>query len=422
MPPPARSEVVSCFLGGRRVEVEGSADDATVMGPLRAEGCYEPHLVAAMERLVRPEWVVLDVGANVGVHTLAAAGLATRGQVYAFEPALETFSYLEANLRRAGLRNAWAERLALSSGPGTARLSYRPHQSGASHFLGEGPDEDGSRVEEVPCCSLDSWVASRGLDRVDLMKVDVEGAEMAVLDGAAQTLAAKQPWVIIECNPVTQARIGRSSYQALLRRLQGIFRSVWWVRGDGSFGLVLSGRQLGRLLGAFGLVDLVGTFEPVDRARRASPHRPELSAAAAWARLAWRGNRWRRPERSYVGGPVDMIGAFPEAVSVERGGSFEVSATVVNRSRQWLSSGFPDHPVLASYHWLDEAGRVLVQDGRRTPLPADVPPGGRLNLTLVADAPLTAGGYVLGATLVQERYVWLDWLGGSVAKVRVTVT
>ncbi|GEM_PF-340852 len=414
--------MVPCTLAGRRVEVEGPADDATVMGPLRAGGCYEPHLMAAMERLVRPGWVVLDVGANIGLHTLAAASLASRGQVYAFEPALETFTYLEANLRRAGLRNARAERLALSDGPGTARLAYRSHQSGASHFIGEGPDEDGSSVEEVPCCSLDSWVASRGLDRVDLVKVDVEGAEMAVLDGAAQTLATKQPWVIMECNPVTQARVGRSSYQALLRRLRGIFRSVWWVRGDGSFGLVVSSRQLGRLLGAFGLVDLVGTFEPVDRARRASPHRPELSAAAAWARLAWRDNRWRRPVRSYVGGPVDVVGARPEVVSVARGGSFEVSATVVNRSRQWLSSAFPDHPVLASYHWLDEGGRVVVQDGRRTPLPADVPPGGRLALSLVADAPPAPGDYLLGATLVQERYVWLDWLGGSVAKVRVRVT
>src|SRR5580765_8476349 len=69
---------------GRVVEVVGDDEDLTLITPLRASGGeWEPHVRRVMERIVRPEWTCLDIGANIGVHTLALAELAR--EVIAFE-------------------------------------------------------------------------------------------------------------------------------------------------------------------------------------------------------------------------------------------------------------------------------------------------------------------------------------------------
>jgi hypothetical protein len=142
----------------------------------------------------------------------------------------------------------------------------------------------------------------------------------------------------------------------------------------------------GRLLIAAGLVVALG-----------------LSAGGALTtRLAfWRDGRWYHAVIAPAGGPSDRVpGRLPVGV--------EVAALVRVQNR----GGFtwprqPPSQVHLSYHWLDgDTGVVRVLDGKRTPLPADVPPGGEAVLRGVVRAPDRAGRYLLAWDVVQEGATW----------------
>ncbi len=107
----------------RRFKLSGSAADRSVLEPIeKAAGIWEPHLVRLLHRLVRSDDVCLDVGANIGVHTLVLAGLAPQGRIHAFEPSSKNFSFLKRNIRDNHLGNVTAHQLGISdSSQPTAR-------------------------------------------------------------------------------------------------------------------------------------------------------------------------------------------------------------------------------------------------------------------------------------------------------------
>lgn len=156
-----------------------------------------------LARLVRPGMRVLNVGANVGIYALAMAQLAgLSGEVHAFEPAPETHRALLANLywnQSRGLvgPNVHCHQLALSDAAGTVKLFHYPSHLQRSMFA-QAADQP---YDEVRAATLDSWLAERKVERVDLIWIDVEGAETLVLRGAAELLArADAPAIVCEFN------------------------------------------------------------------------------------------------------------------------------------------------------------------------------------------------------------------------------
>jgi len=131
-------------------------------------------------RYLRPGDVVLDVGANVGLTTLVASrAVGDSGKVYAFEPHPAVFAYLEDNLALNGAGNVVAENVALGDRDGTVCISDM--RSDDHNFI----ERSGAGLE-VPERRLDRL--DTGESRVALLKIDVEGYERFVLEGAAQTL------------------------------------------------------------------------------------------------------------------------------------------------------------------------------------------------------------------------------------------
>jgi FkbM family methyltransferase len=171
-------------------------------------GAYEPRLMHLIQRELRPGDVMVDIGAHIGVHALTTA-LRLRtlgsGRVIAFEPAADS----AAALRRAASRNRLAVEVvetALGDSDGTAELFsdtlYGPADAGVRSHFG-----DGDRVQTVPLTSFDAWAARVGLERVNLVKVDVEGAEIAVLRGMYASLRSLRPrLVVVEINRVVMER------------------------------------------------------------------------------------------------------------------------------------------------------------------------------------------------------------------------
>src|SRR5437879_956602 len=168
---------------------------------------YEPEL-AYLGKILSPGKVFIDVGANFGVYTLVASKLVgPAGKVISVEPTAQSFAILGRNVALNGSTNVRAFQLALTQAKGRAWLYHGWDPVGNS--LGMDPLY-GDEGEEVQTESLDNLLEENGINRVDVIKVDVEGAEELVLRGAAKTLATNNPVVIFEFNPGCAARLALS--------------------------------------------------------------------------------------------------------------------------------------------------------------------------------------------------------------------
>lgn len=143
---------------------------------IRSQGVWEADVMKLLERTLRPGSTFVDVGANVGFHTvLAAQAVGPDGRVVSVEPAPWSLELLRANVWRHGARQVTVAPVAASDAAGTVRLELDPrHRSGAR--LTDAPG-----AVEVETARLDELVPDGA---VDVMKVDVEGAEPLVLRGA----------------------------------------------------------------------------------------------------------------------------------------------------------------------------------------------------------------------------------------------
>jgi len=159
---------------------------------------YECIQTQYFKSLVRPGDVFFDIGSNIGYYSLTAAPLVgPGGKIYAFEPAAQQFTLLKGNIARNGLGQVEPVQLALSdcSGPGVLHLDdvFNTGSAALRRGTAAGPHE-----ETVTCTTLDDFVDSRHLDRIDVMKIDVEGFEMNVLRGGCRTLERLRPTLLIE--------------------------------------------------------------------------------------------------------------------------------------------------------------------------------------------------------------------------------
>lgn len=172
---------------------------------------YEPELIY-LEKLLDRGKVFIDVGANLGIYALVASKIVgDTGQVVAFEPSTQSFPVLQENIRRNKLPNVSAFPLAASQKRGTAKLFRGPNP--AFNSLGKDPSWK-EETEDVVTDSLDSFLSRAGINRVDLIKIDVQGAEELVLRGAMNILTSSHPAVIFEIYPEGTAPLGLPPYGA----------------------------------------------------------------------------------------------------------------------------------------------------------------------------------------------------------------
>jgi FkbM family methyltransferase len=144
-------------------------------------------------KMLEPGMTFFDIGANVGVFSIAAGKTmeALQGAIYAFEPCPTTFAMLEKNLRENGLAGIHAECVAVSERSGEASLYVNGAMKDGLNSLEDPSHGDAEVVGTVPVhvTTLDEFIAKHEIPCVDVMKVDVEGAELLVFRGARGLLA-----------------------------------------------------------------------------------------------------------------------------------------------------------------------------------------------------------------------------------------
>jgi FkbM family methyltransferase len=169
---------------------------------------------------------VLDIGANIGVTAVILAETSDLEQLYAFEPAEETFQFLQETIAANQLTHCQTFCLALGDHEGDAEFYASPLSSSVSHLGQKGVSLGGSNAK-VQMKTLDRIVAELGIKRVDLIKIDVEGFELDVLAGASDTLARFHPAVFLEFNSFTLIAYGNHNPRWVLEQLKRTFPHVY---------------------------------------------------------------------------------------------------------------------------------------------------------------------------------------------------
>lgn len=241
---------------------------------------------------VKPDWHVLDVGANVGVYSILASRLATAGRVVALEPT-STFEMLRKNLR-ANEANS-VEVLRFAAGAASGRKADDIYR-----IWGEDPEQG-----EYEFITLDELSKSLKMSRCDLVKIDVDGFEHEVIEGAECMLREFSPTVIVEINHASETRARRP--MEILRRMMTLGYSSATVLDHENF--VLSRERTPSTNGASGnrrgtALEVDFDRQPVLLAEHVTSGEPleEVRLLGISRRGRW---RWRRR------GPITIEAEVP---------------------------------------------------------------------------------------------------------------
>lgn len=187
----------------------GPGARAGLAGPLARWTSLAEDEILGLCHVVAPGALCVDVGANYGLYTHALSWLVGRaGRVYGIEPLPGPFRALTTSASLLGAGNVRPRRVALGARTAPGLLSVPVRRGLPVHgraFLTTGTSDDGPNVEfaaarsvPVDVVTLDEWCTREAVPHVDFVKVDVEGAEFAVLAGGTATLSAHRPTLLLE--------------------------------------------------------------------------------------------------------------------------------------------------------------------------------------------------------------------------------
>lgn len=179
-----------------------------VFWQLSQTGTFEPEEISLLQRIAAscpPNPVILDIGSNIGVVSLGIANAVEGARIFAFEPQRIIFQMLAGNMAINSVENVFCFHMAVGDRHGhipVPKVDYGSMASfGSLEFgrtsqtdAGQNARLDGPDVEMVQLITIDSL----NFPRVDLMKIDVEGMEEAVLIGAKKTIMANKPILCVE--------------------------------------------------------------------------------------------------------------------------------------------------------------------------------------------------------------------------------
>jgi FkbM family methyltransferase len=194
---------------------------------LYVEGDYEPEFRRLLEHLELEGGVCLDIGANIGLHTLTLSRrVGPRGKVISFEPERHNHELLRENLRLNHAENVDARRMAVGDRMGSVRMALHPYNYGDHRVVGEGADASG---QEVPLTTVDEAVKDLPDGAIRLAKIDVQGYEHNVLLGMRRTVERNPGMVLLlEVFPEALQQAG-SSASKLVQTLVDLGFDGWEI-------------------------------------------------------------------------------------------------------------------------------------------------------------------------------------------------
>jgi FkbM family methyltransferase len=172
---------------------------APVFRVMCENGRFEPDIIDRLVELTRPDTTVFDVGANLGLMAIPVLHGCQSCRVVSFEPSPNSLAFLRKTVAGSGYGARWhVVEKALAARPGQLDFAIGRPEDALFEGLKSGDRIANARTIVVPVSTLDDeWIAL-GSPAVSVVKIDVEGAEGQVLEGARALLAAEQPVLLIE--------------------------------------------------------------------------------------------------------------------------------------------------------------------------------------------------------------------------------
>ena len=179
------------------------------------KGTMEPYFHEIVNILVNRNDVILDIGANIGTHSIILARKAKFGKVYAFEPQSLTFSILQNNILYNGLSNVIALHYAITT------LDNHAVSMDNFSFVGErvnngvlrlSPFKNNAIIGEV---SLSRTIDSFNFQSVNFIKMDIQGSEVMALAGAKRTIKKSRPIMFIEIEQIHLEALGFTTIELI---------------------------------------------------------------------------------------------------------------------------------------------------------------------------------------------------------------
>jgi len=176
---------------------------------------HERGEVEFLDSIVEEGMNVIDIGANIGITTVAVARrIGRRGKLYSFEPTPGYFNILKKNISSNGLENVKVYELAMTDQVGRAYF----YQKGLSTGI---VLEEGAEKFEVSSTTVDRFLSEEKIEELDLINMDCEGSELLVLKGAEETLSKNKVRIFCEIHHDFLNQLGQS-VQEVVEYLQGL--------------------------------------------------------------------------------------------------------------------------------------------------------------------------------------------------------
>jgi FkbM family methyltransferase len=219
---------IEVTVGDRRIRVD--LRDQVIGSLLYVQGDYEAELLRLIDTMDLRGSVCVDIGANIGLHSLAmSCAVGRTGKVFAFEPEAHNFHLLQHNLQANGASNVIPQQLAAGDAPGSCRLVLNPRNYGDHRVC--TADVAGRRFQEVPLTTVDVCLQDVPDGAVGLVKIDVQGYECQVLRGMRGTMERNpEMMLILEIFPEGLQATGKSATQ--LMQMVRDFGFIGWEFHD----------------------------------------------------------------------------------------------------------------------------------------------------------------------------------------------
>lgn len=198
---------------------------------LKPDSVFEPETTDLMSKLVKPSDVILDIGANIGCTSILFSTLGN--SVYAFEPSPTTYSFLKQNIKNNNIDNIQISNIGLGSASQTTTLTHALGNRSGAFVSDQFSDDIQHIVESIQIETLDSIFIPNKTLSIDFIKIDTEGYELNVLEGASELLTRDHPIVYLEMNHWCLNVFQRICLPDFLDKLTTTFESVYAIDDSG---------------------------------------------------------------------------------------------------------------------------------------------------------------------------------------------
>jgi FkbM family methyltransferase len=218
-------------FGGHRFRLHGIAVDDAYWQAIGDD--FEIEFLNLCRQFIRPDYVCVDVGANIGAKSLFLSRHCYNGKVIAIEPAPHVADCLTTNVYANNASNVIIERTAVGEHTGTTAFVER---SAWSHLRIPGVPYKQSII--VPITILDDIITRHALSRLDFIKLDVEGAEFPILKNSLELINRFGSLIYVELNAFAQLAVTNNNPRAFIDWLMDNFTHVFAISRTGTGSLL----------------------------------------------------------------------------------------------------------------------------------------------------------------------------------------